>query len=229
MLPENRFFMVRGEDGQEYGPVELTKLREWVQENRAGVGSEVRLDEPGATWLPWQSYPELIALLAETNAVAPVPGAPELVIAPMGRRILAFGLDLILVSILVTPILITLAIIFLPTWFEQYAVQVSQPPYTYPEPPLKGRVTGSLISNIVLVLYFTGFHAAHGRTPGKALMRLRVVNQAGQNPGIVNSFLGAFVKILSMSVLLIPFFYAFFNSRRRALHDMVADTCVVNA
>jgi uncharacterized RDD family membrane protein YckC len=229
MLPENRFFMIRGEDGHEYGPVELGELRGWVQENRAGIGSEVRLDEPGARWHPWQSYPELIALLAETNAVAPVAGAPELAIAPMGRRVVAFGLDLILVSILVTPILLTLAIIFLPNWFEQYAVQVSQPPYTYPDPPVKGKVIGSLISNLVLVLYFTGFHAAHGRTPGKALMRLRVVNQAGQNPGIVNSFLRAFVEVLSMSVLFLPFFYAFVDPRRRALHDVVADTCVVKA
>src|SRR5271155_2629992 len=106
MLPENRSFMVRGDDGQEYGPVDLEELREWVQENRAGLGTEVRADEPGATWSTWQSCPELIALLAEASAAAPVAGAPEMVLASVWRRVAAFGLDLILVSILVTPILI---------------------------------------------------------------------------------------------------------------------------
>ena len=59
MLPENRAFLIRGDDGQEYGPVDLGELREWVQENRAGVGTAVRLDEPNAPWETWQTYPEV--------------------------------------------------------------------------------------------------------------------------------------------------------------------------
>src|SRR5258708_23712119 len=97
MLPENKSFMVRGDDGLEYGPVDLDELREWVRENRAGLGTDVRLDETGTSWHPWQSYPELVALLAEARATAPVPGMPGLVIAPMGRRIVAFALDLFLI------------------------------------------------------------------------------------------------------------------------------------
>jgi len=219
--------MVRGDDGQEYGPVDLDELREWVHENRAGLGTDVRRDEPGADWHPWQNYPELIALLAEANATGP--GHPTMVIAPIWRRVLAFGLDLILISILVTPILLTLAVIFLPDWFIHYVVASSQPPYTYSDPPLDGKVIGSLISDAMLALYFTCFHAAHGKTPGKALLRLRVVDPAGNSPGLISSFLRAFVLIFSMSVLFIPFLYAFLNPQRRALHDLVADTCVVDA
>src|SRR5277367_5676801 len=101
MLPENRSFMVRGDDGQEYGPVDLQELREWVQENRAGLGTDVRLDEPDADWQPWQAYPELIALLAEAHATGGDPAQPTMIIAPIWRRVIAFGLDLILISILV--------------------------------------------------------------------------------------------------------------------------------
>ena len=57
-------FIVRGDDGEEYGPVDLAELREWVRENRAGLGTVVRPDRPDASWQPWQNYPELVALLA---------------------------------------------------------------------------------------------------------------------------------------------------------------------
>ena len=220
--------MVRGEDGQEYGPVDLAELREWVHENRAGLGTDVRLDEPGSHWQSWQTYPELIALLAEANAVGPA-SFPAMIIAPIWRRALAFALDLIFISILVTPILFTLAIIYLPDWFIQYVVASSQPPFTYADPPLNGKVIGSIISDVMLALYFTGFHAAHGKTPGKALLRLRVVDQAGNSPGIIASILRSFVLIFSMSILCIPFLYVFLNPQRRALHDLVADTCVVSS
>ena len=99
MLPENNDFFIRGEDGEEYGPVGLDELRNWVRENRAGLGTEVRRDEPGAPWNQWQGYPELVALLAEAHVTSPVPGVPGLVLAPMGRRIGAFAVDLLLLTI----------------------------------------------------------------------------------------------------------------------------------
>jgi uncharacterized RDD family membrane protein YckC len=229
MLPENPSFWIRGDDGQEYGPVDLAELRAWAQENRAGLGTEVRLDEPGARWNPWQSYPELVALLAEVHVTSPVPGQPGLVIAPLGRRLIAFVLDLILISILVTPIFLTMTLIFLPDWFVQYVVASSQTPFSLPDLPLNGKLVADLVSDFVLVLYFTGFHAAHGKTPAKALLRLRVVNQLGQKPGVLKSFLRALALIFSMSLFFLPFIYAFFNPQRRTLHDLVADTCVVKA
>jgi len=229
MLPENHSFLVRGDDGQEYGPVDLDELRSWVRENRAGLGTEVRLDEPGEPWQPWQNYPELIALLAEAHATSPVPGQPSLVIAPLGRRMIAFILDLVLISILVTPIFLTMALVFLPDWFVQYVVASYQTPFNLPDLPLHGKVIADLISDFVLVLYFTGFHAIHGKTPAKALLRLRVVDQSGRKTGLVKAFLRALTLIFSMSLLFLPLAYAFFNPQRRTLHDVVADTYVVEA
>ena len=229
MLPENPSFLIRGDDGQEYGPVDLDELRDWVQENRAGLGTEVRLDEPGAAWHPWQTFPELVALLAQVQVIGPAPGPPGLVIAPLGRRLLAFALDLILISILATPILMTLALVFLPDWFVQYVVVTSQPPFTPPDLPLYPKLIANLLSDLVLALYFTGFHFAHGKTPAKSLFRLRVVDPSGQNPGLLKSVLRALVLIFSMGLLFLPLTYAFFNPQRRALHDFVAGTYVVEA
>ena len=91
MLPENPMFFVRGEDGVEYGPVDLAELREWVAENRAGIGTEVKRPEPGSVWEPWQNFPELVALLAEVNVTSGVPGEPGIAVAPIAQNRCEFG------------------------------------------------------------------------------------------------------------------------------------------
>jgi uncharacterized RDD family membrane protein YckC len=227
MLPENRFFMIRGEDGQEYGPVELHELREWVQENRAGLGSEVRLDEPGAPWHPWQNYPELIALLAETNAVAPVPGQPTLSIAPVWRRSVAWLMDIMLFAILLNPIQLLLEQVvpmqqILEAMTSPAAVQTMSPQMFHQV------MAAGLLDSACLVLYFTVCHALYGRTPAKALLRIKVVDPVGQKPTWVKAFIRALALVLSVN-LAFPLVYVFMNPHRRALHDVVADTCVVNA
>jgi uncharacterized RDD family membrane protein YckC len=229
MSPENRSFVVRGEDGEEYGPVDLEELRGWVRENRAGLGTEVRRDEPGASWNAWQNYPELIALLAEAHVTGPVMGPPGLVIAPMGLRVLAFGLDLVLVGIPTFIICLTMALVFLPDWYVQVVVASAQSPYNPPDLPLYAKVVVQLISDFLLALYFALFHATHGQTPAKALFHLRVVDQAGQKPGVVKAVLRAVALIFSMGVLFLPLVFAFFNPQRRALHDFIAGTYVVEA
>jgi uncharacterized RDD family membrane protein YckC len=229
MLPENPSFMVRGDDGVEYGPVELDELRDWVQENRAGLGTDVRRDEPGARWSPWQTHPELVALLAEVQVTAGAPVQPATSLAPMGRRVLAFALDLILVSFLVSPVFIALALIYLPDWCVQYAVAAANPPFVIPEVPRAAEICANLISDLMLALYFTLYLAAHGKTPAKQLFRLRVVDQAGLKPSLVKSLLRALAMIFSMGLFFLPFTYAFFNPQRRALHDVIAGTWVVEA
>jgi uncharacterized RDD family membrane protein YckC len=86
-----------------------------------------------------------------------------------------------------------------------------------------------LISDFILALYFTGFHAIHGKTPGKALLGLRVVEQSGHNPPVLKAFFRAVVLIFSMGLLFLPLLYVFLAPQRRALHDLVADTIVVDA
>jgi uncharacterized RDD family membrane protein YckC len=229
MLPETHAFYIRGDDGQEYGPVELEELRDWVQENRAGLGTDVRRNEPGALWQPWQNYPELIALLAEVHVTSPVPGQPGLVIAPMGRRVLAFALDLILVNIPTFIICLTLALALAPDWCRQAVAFASQHPFTPLDVPVNINVAIDLISDLMIVLYFTGFLAAHGQTPAKAMFRLRVVDQSGQTPNLAKTFLRGLALVFSMSLLFLPLTYAFFNPQRRAMHDFIAGTYVVEA
>jgi uncharacterized RDD family membrane protein YckC len=227
MLPENRAFLIRGEDGREYGPVELDELREWVQENRAGLGTDVCLDQPGATWQSWQTYPELVALLAEIQGTGALTGPTGRVIAPAIRRILACALDLILCSFLSSPILSVVMTLSLPDWQAQFWQIVLQPQTPMSPQFVHYIMLSNIIFYVILVLYMTGFQAAHGQTPAKAIMRLRVVDQDGQKPGFTRAFLRALVFSASFYFYGIPLFYAFFNPQRRALHDFAAGTYVV--
>ena len=218
--------MVRGEDGAEYGPVDLVELRAWVQENRAGLGTEVRRDEPGAQWNTWQSYPELVALLAEVHVTSPVPGLPGLALAPIRRRVVALMVDLMLFWLLLIPI-VSVSELFLP--IDTIAQAAMNPSGLQALPPeTLHQVLGfQMASNSLLALYLTGFLAAHGQTPGKATMRLRVVGPDGQKPSLLSAFLRTVVLIFSISLFFLPLLYVFVNPQRRALHDLVADTYVV--
>jgi uncharacterized RDD family membrane protein YckC len=239
MLPETRTFFVRGDDGEEYGPVDMTELREWVRENRAGLGTEVRRADSDGTWNTWQTFPELVALLAEVNATGPVPGLPGLALAPYGRRVLAFGLDMILVGIPILILCDVMLLIFFPNWVSQYVGSINQfmldaesgnqHPFNPADPPWHAALIEEFIRDSALALYFAGFLIAHGQTPGKALLRLRVVDQLGQKPDLVKILIRTVILVFSIYLFFIPLTYAFFNPQRRALHDFIAGTYVVEA
>jgi uncharacterized RDD family membrane protein YckC len=235
MLPESQSFYIRGEDGDEYGPADMTELREWVRENRAGIGTEVRRDEPGGTWNDWQTYPELIALLAEVHVTSPVPGQPSLILAPLGRRISAFILDLILIIALWIPLMVTFALLYMPDFCNRFVdycnaaianPQVSPPPFLVPQPE---EIELNLIFYFVVFLYMLIFTLAHGQTPAKAILRLRVVDESGGKPAPLKILIRAVSLVISMNLLCLPFTYAFFNPQRRAVHDFIAGTYVVEA
>jgi uncharacterized RDD family membrane protein YckC len=215
--------------GEIYGPVELPELREWVRENRAGLGTTVRLDEPEALWQPWQYYPELVALLAEAQIPSAVPGQPALVIAPMSRRFIAFILDLILSYLLLFPIAFVVFVLFLPDTFVQMAVAFIQIAFGLGQYPV---VEVPMIYHVfiwtLITLYKGGFEFAHGKTPGKALTRLRVEDENGGKPGATKALIRGLIFSFSLGLLL-PLFYVFFNPQRRAIHDLLAGTYVVES
>jgi uncharacterized RDD family membrane protein YckC len=227
MLPENRSFMIRGDDGEEYGPVDLEELREWVRENRAGLGTEVRRDDPGASWNSWQNYPELVALLAEAHATRPAPGPASLVIAPIWRRALAWMLDVVFLAILLNPLQLLLDRV-IP--MHQILEATANPALlqTMSTPMLYQVAAFVIIDNACLVLYFTICHATYGKTPAKALLRIRVVDASGEKPRAIKAFIRALALVLSVN-LIFPLIYVLLNPQRRAFHDLAADTCVVDS
>jgi uncharacterized RDD family membrane protein YckC len=234
MLPENPKFLIRGEDGEEYGPVDLAELRGWVSENRAGIGTEVKRDEPGGTWQPWQNFPELVALLAEFNATEGEPELAGLVLAPIWRRAAALMLDIILSYIFILPITTVLGIAFAPDLLHETYVAFStamenQTLYNPPDNFLGEQRFLNISSCLLLLLYFWGYFARYGRTPAQALFRLRVVSEAGGPMSLSQALARAFAILFSMFFCFLPMFFVFLNPQRRAIHDLIAGTYVVEA
>ena len=229
MLPENPSFVIRGDDGEEYGPVDLEELRGWVRENRAGLGTEVRRDEPGATWNSWQTYPELIALLAEAHAGhASAPAHPlGLTLSPVWRRVSAWLIDMVFLGILLNPLQLLVAHsipasqIF-ETMLSPAAMQA------LPTSVLLQLVALLVVENACVVIYFTVCHAVYGKTPAQALLRIKVINAQGEKPTVVRAFIRSLALVFSVTFY-IPLVYVFLNPQRRAFHDIVTDTCVVNS
>lgn len=230
-MTEDHAYIVRGDDGVEYGPVSLAELRDWVRENRVGLGTDVRPAAADGNWHPWHFYPELVALLAEVRVTGALPSAT--VLAPMGRRFAAFLLDLIMSFVLVVVLWWTIYW-FLPAdllvrmiLYTQAILQGVTPP-AQPVPPAWFEIWANIILLGVPVLYYTGFHAAHGRTPAKSICHLQVTDAQGRKPTFGKALVRALIFVISVYFLYgIPLLYAFFHPQRRGLHDLVAGTYVV--
>jgi uncharacterized RDD family membrane protein YckC len=174
-----------------------------------------------------------VALLAEVRVVGPgvvLPPLPgELVAAPLVRRMLALVLDLILSSILASPLVYVIMVANVPDWQEQLMAALVNP--QNPPPPVLYHysILCNLLAHLILLLYVTGFYAVHGKTPGKSALRLRVVDEQGRKPALIKAALRGLVFVLSVYALGIPFICVFLNPQRRAPHDFVAGTWVVRA
>jgi uncharacterized RDD family membrane protein YckC len=229
-MAENHAFFVRGDDGEEYGPVDLVELREWVTENRVGLGTTVRLDAPDGAWNAWQHYPELVALLAEVQVSGAIAPSSLTVLAPFGRRVTAGVADIILSFALALP-LAFVSVFSLPVdlivrmqLFYQGLIP-AQPAF-----PVWFIVLINGLCFFIPLLYFAGFIAAHGRTPAKSLLNLQVVDALGRKPAPAQALMRALIFMISVYFFYgIPLLYAFFNPQRRTLHDIAAGTYVVES
>lgn len=115
--------------------------------------------------------------------------------APIGKRLMAFVLDLFVLGLVMLMMQFTI-------------------PYVAPF--------------LVWVAYKTLFEAsAVQATPGKRAMDLIVVGPRGQRITIGTSLLRTFVAWISVFTGFLIYAVAFFTPRRQAVHDMVAETFVV--
>jgi uncharacterized RDD family membrane protein YckC len=204
-----------------------------------GLGTQV-CRASGDRWQAWQQFPELVALLAEVHATGqllpPLPVSVP-VLAPLGRRSVAFVLDLVLAFLLVAPVFMVIYWLQpVPLLVEQQAfyrtyytavLEGDNPPATPPAFSSGCVIGGNLAGFLLPMLYFAGFQAAHGRTPAKSVLRLRVVDAQGRKPTFAMALLRGLIVMICVNLWCLPMLYAFFNPQRRALHDIVAGTYVV--
>ena len=80
---------------------------------------------------------------------------------------------------------------------------------------------------IVLTGYFVYFWGIEGATPEKKLMGLRVTRPGTREPIGPGRALLRLVGITAGNILFVDLIVAFLHRDRRALHDMIADSIVV--
>lgn len=216
-------YWIKGDDGDEYGPVPLEELAEWVEENRAGIDTPVRTTPEGA-WTPWQSHPELMSLLASARAGVLFPGQPHLVLGSLLARIAAYIFDIMSVGL----IMMVLVLLFVPVPMQKESEQVWKQ-MLEGHHPSSNQAWLMLMALVVYVAYFTYFHGSTGQTPGKRIFRLRVVDAHGLTISYWQSFLRTIGAFLSQQFLCIGHFFAFLTTHRQAFHDLAARTYVVRA
>jgi uncharacterized RDD family membrane protein YckC len=75
--------------------------------------------------------------------------------------------------------------------------------------------------------YFFYFVAVYGKTPGKALLGLRVVSKRGTKLGPIRSCLRAPAYLVSYLGFCLGFVWIMISKERRAWHDHLVGSCVV--
>jgi len=86
--------------------------------------------------------------------------------------------------------------------------------------------THFFISMIISMAYFTYFHGAIGQTPGKILLKLKVVGATGKKLTYGIAFLRWTGSIISSLALFLGFLWVAFDSRKQGWHDKIAGTVV---
>lgn len=80
---------------------------------------------------------------------------------------------------------------------------------------------------VLLSLVYATTFGMLGRTPGRWLAGLRLVDDSGQPPSPGRAAVRAFVGLFSFALFLGGFWLALVDRRRQTLHDKVASTYVV--
>ena len=85
-----------------------------------------------------------------------------------------------------------------------------------------------LLANLINWLYFALWHSSpHQATIGKRAVGIKVTDLDGRRISFARATGRYFAAILSGCILLIGYMMAGWTAKKRALHDMIADTLVV--
>ncbi len=83
-----------------------------------------------------------------------------------------------------------------------------------------------LLFLIITIVYFTYFHGATGRTPGKMLLGLEVLSVDGTPISFGIAFLRSVGYFVS-SIFYLGFIWTAFDKRKQGWHDKIAGTIVI--
>jgi uncharacterized RDD family membrane protein YckC len=212
MQPTEWFY---AQEGQQVGPVPEAEINRLVRDGHM-LPTNLVWHTGLENWVPWNSlYPTTDTGVPPipSNTAAP-PRASRFVYGGFWIRSLAYIIDAILIGAIRSIILIPLGIgiierPFASPWFFMHLGQAE-------------------LAGVALSLcYFVFFWTQYGATPGKMILKLKVVNPLG-GPITVGQAVGRyFSQILSGLIFGIGFMMAGWDEEKRALHDRLCDTRVI--
>ncbi|HZF69826.1 RDD family protein [Sulfuricurvum sp.] len=137
----------------------------------------------------------------------------HLELASIRQRAAAFGIDEVLLSVLLMIIL----------WDTMSKVQTLEAMIS---------VTNSFLLEYmsIKIIYQTFFTMQYGGSIGKIIMKIRVIEIATlSNPGFLSSFNRSVFRVISEALFYLGFVWAILDPYRRSWHDRTARTLVINA
>ncbi len=215
------------------------------------IGGNNYADPPGEAASPQQTIPGNSRQI-ETSAVEPaftspqdiqgvvppaVSGSPEFTYATLTKRSLASFIDGLIVG--------AISIVFnLPTYITQFksmmnaystSGSITTPQQLIDTPQMSSSTNPlytllSVIGALISVFYSIYFIGKKGATPGKKLMKIKVINKETREvPGMLKAFLREIVgKFVSSVFFFLGYLWAVWDKEKQAWHDKIAGTIVID-
>ncbi len=152
--------------------------------------------------------------IASASEKISVQSADRLVPGGFWRRFLAVFLDGIIVAVVTVPVAMILGILVA---------------FVAPDAALLVEAITRILNLVVVYFYYGHFYSTKGATPGKMVLNLRVINsETGKNLTYGEAFMReVFGKLISALPLLIGYIVAAFRDDKKAFHDMIFKTQVL--
>ena len=202
-------------DGRQAGPVSEPELGQLLRSGTIDAATLV-WREGMKDWIPYSAAIGMPAIpRAGVTPAAPGPVAGRLVYAGFWIRWLAYVIDGIVIGAI-------RQVVLLPLGLNMIERNFWRSPWFY------AHIGEAGLTSLALTLaYFVFFWTQYGATPGKMVLKLKVVNPQGGPITLGAAVIRYFGQILSGIIAGIGFLMAAFDDEKRALHDRLAETRVI--
>ena len=225
-------YKIIGADGREYGPVNLEELKAWIKDGRVAHFTNV-WSSAAEAWMAAGKLPEIAAelSLALPPAIPAItPAQPEVVPTGFWVRLLAYFLDLFVLSLIMTVACLPFKAQLGPM-ANLTAAKLTEMMNGGDTAAITEFVQASLvyctIYSFVSLAYFIGMNGRFGATCGKLALGARIVNEDGSKITYRKAFWRYSGEIISFCTLGIGYLMIAFHPQKRGLHDLIAKTRVI--
>lgn len=147
---------------------------------------------------------------------------PDLVVVKKGgffRRILAGTVDLVLIGAGIFIFLTAGNLVF--SWGAPAGQGLGWKAFLFLTIPVY------ILTVILASGYFTYFHSSFGQTPGKKLLRLKIVDYKGRVPAYSTSFLRFVASLFCLLLVGMGYFWIGLDLNKQGWHDKISQTVVI--